>query len=252
MAGVAGGGTDSYGQARTAIRREEARGEELCICSRTVSHHTHSTLVWRQEVEPEEELQRAITFVTAHSNKMPPCKDLASERAQTLRKLSSPLSADDLQNAEGVMIDRTLGLSSRAKERSPLTNEELDDIVNSLHNITPHDAAIDWIAVRSLLAEVAHLSHKDWSVTGRNSDRLSSIILGSNADEGREGRRSSECGRLTAGSHQAQMFERILHEGNWGGAANHAQRARGSNPWAVLVTGVNGSKCHIRRVALTR
>lgn len=56
------------------------------------------------------------------------------------------------------MIDRTLGLSSRAKERSPLTNEELDDIVNSLHNITPHDAAIDWIAVRSLLAEVAHLS----------------------------------------------------------------------------------------------
>lgn len=62
MAGVAGGGTDSYGQARTAIRREEARGEELCICSRTVSHHTHSTLVWRQEVEPEEELQRAITL----------------------------------------------------------------------------------------------------------------------------------------------------------------------------------------------
>jgi len=171
---------------------------------------------------------------------MPPCKDLASKRAETLRKLSSSLSADDLQNAPSMMIDRTRGMASRAKERSPLTNEELDDVVNSLHNITPQDTAIDWIALRCLLAEVAHLSHKDWSVTGNNSGRLASIILGSNADETRKGEGSRESGRLTAGSHEAQMLERILHEGNWGGAASHAQRTRESNPWAVLVTGVNG------------
>ena len=179
-------------------------------------------------------------FTSSHTSttSMPPCKDLASERAETLRKLHSSLSADDLQNAEGAMIDRTTALDSRAKERSPLTNEELDDVINSLHNIT-----LDWKALRSLLVEVAHLSHKDWSVTGSNSDRLSTIILGSNADKARQGGGSSKSGHLKAGSYQAQMFERILHEGNWGGAACHAQRTKESNPWAVLVTGVNGSKC---------
>lgn len=37
-----------------------------------------------------------------------------------------------------------------------------------------------------------------------------------------------------------QMFERIVNEGNWDAAINHASTMKNSVPWAVLVTGVNG------------
>jgi len=119
-------------------------------------------------------------------------------------------------------------MGSRAKEQAPFTDEELQDVINSLHNITPKNANIDWSALEKLLSEIAHLSHKDWQVTGSNSEKMSDILL------------PDGCG-LTPQSHQ--MFERILHEGNWDGALAHANSINkcGENkPWAVLVTGVNG------------
>lgn len=128
------------------------------------------------------------------------------------------------------MLARTNSMSSRAKAGEPFTDEELDDVINSLQNITPCDYNVDWDALRRLLADVAHLSHKKWEVTGSNSDKMAEILTPSGL--------SPEA---------SQMFERILHEGNWDGALEHAKNRRDDDskrqkrsPWAVLVTGVNG------------
>ncbi len=160
---------------------------------------------------------------------MPPCKVRAAKRAPTLRQMSSSLSEDEAANAAQVMVQRTKGMSSRANDRSPLTREELNDVINSLRNITPRDANIDWVALKRLLSEIAHISHKDWHITGTNSDRLAGVLL-------------PDGDGLTSQAHQ--MFERILHEGNWDGAVSHANAMDNvgteHKPWAVLVTGVNG------------
>jgi len=169
---------------------------------------------------------------------MPPCTHRAANRLPPLRKMaSSSLSEDDIANAAKVMVERTDSMSSRAKERVPLTSDELQDVINSLHNITPHDANIDWKALEQLLSDIAHLSHKDWHVTGKNSDKMAEILLPG--------------GGLATSQTSHQMFERIMHEGNWDGAIAHAQSVKDKksdaqsncinmNPWAVLVTGVNG------------
>ena len=73
---------------------------------------------------------------------MPPCKVRASKRAPTLRKMtSSTLSDDDVtkHNASKIMIERTNSMASRAKDRSPFTTDEIQDVINSLKNITPRD-----------------------------------------------------------------------------------------------------------------
>lgn len=121
-------------------------------------------------------------------------------------------------------------MASRAKAGEPFTDEELDDVINSLHNITPHDSSIDWKALRQLLRDVAHLSHKQWDVTGANADKMAKILTPDGLN-----------------SEASQIFERILHEGNWDGALAFAKRHDDNDPkrlkrsaWAVLVTGVNG------------
>ena len=110
--------------------------------------------------------------------------------------------------------------------------------MNSLHNITPKDANIDWDALKALLSDIAHLSHKDWHVTGSNSNKMAEILMPAG-----QGLNTIDNNASQSSSHQ--MFERILHEGNWDGALEHAQSTSSiSNndikPWAVLVTGVNG------------
>ena len=177
---------------------------------------------------------------------MPPCIHRSEKRRPTLRQMSSSLSDDDITNASKIMVQRTDSMGSRAKECEPLTNDELQDVINSLHNITPKDANIDWKALERLLSDIAHLSHKDWHVTGCNSDKMAQILLPNGSSL------STPCEETTS-SHQ--MFERILHEGNWDGALAHAQKSVvqksiaeeksnnlmiNTNPWAVLVTGVNG------------
>jgi hypothetical protein len=128
------------------------------------------------------------------------------------------------------MVQRADSMSSRANAGQPFTDDELDDVMNSLHNITPHDASIDWEALRRLLGDIAHLSHKEWHVTDANSDKMAKIL--------------SPDGLTPEAS---QMFERILHEGNWDGALAFANMRNDDQskrfektPWAVLVTGVNG------------
>ncbi|KAL3771244.1 hypothetical protein ACHAWU_004244 [Discostella pseudostelligera] len=188
---------------------------------------------------------------------MPPCNIRAAKRAPTLRQMMSSSSLsndDDAVNAAQVMVQRTESMSSRANNRAPLTREELDNVINSLRNITPrprdddanNENNIDWVALEGVLSDIAHISHKDWHVTDINSERLANVLLRLRSSDDDNG----EGGLLNNCSQSQQMFERILHEGNWDGALSHAaanamMNTTGDNkkkhkPWAVLVTGVNG------------
>jgi hypothetical protein len=120
-------------------------------------------------------------------------------------------------------------MEARAKEGSPFVDSELDEVIQSLKNITPDGTKLDFDALRRALSEVAHLSHKDWTRTGDNAEALGKLLLPDGmSDEARN------------------MLERIVTEGRWDSAAEHAAAAQGtgngcgSPPWAVLVTGVNG------------
>lgn len=98
---------------------------------------------------------------------------------------------------------------------------------------------INFMELEDFLREVAHLSHKDWALTSKNSDKLCTILR----------IESSELLRDDSGENDVlppnarQFLERILMEGNWDVAVENAARldipANGSS-WAVLVTGVNG------------
>eukprot|EP00591_Stephanopyxis_turris_P018034 CAMPEP_0195537054 /NCGR_PEP_ID=MMETSP0794_2-20130614/47252_1 /TAXON_ID=515487 /ORGANISM="Stephanopyxis turris, Strain CCMP 815" /LENGTH=290 /DNA_ID=CAMNT_0040670671 /DNA_START=15 /DNA_END=884 /DNA_ORIENTATION=- len=140
--------------------------------------------------------------------------------------MSSSMSvSDDVEIVEKEMVERTNGMASRASEGTPLTESELGDVITSLQNIAPEDANIDWDALRKLFADFAHLSHKDWTRTGNNSEAMAKIL--------------TPDGMSTSAR---QIFERIIHEGNWEVAEKHASESNhaGEQAWAVLVTGVNG------------
>jgi len=146
------------------------------------------------------------------------------DRKPTFRTISSTLS--DSSKAKSDINERTKVMSARAKEGAPLTSQELDDIINSVQNIhaATDEKEISFDELRNILKDVAHLSHKDWAVTGNNAKRLGEILLKDGVSE-----------------KSRQMLERILTEGNWDGAAHHAtERPASVQPWAVLVTGVNG------------
>lgn len=137
----------------------------------------------------------------------------------TLRSMSSVTDADNL-------ADRAKAMNDRATDGTAFTKEELDDIIASIKNICPKDGSmdIDFDALRDLVSNVAHLSHKDWTRTGKNSEELAKILLPDGM---------SEAGR--------QLLHRIVQEGSWGGAEKHAAAEITNDlPWAVLVTGVNG------------
>lgn len=120
------------------------------------------------------------------------------------------------------IVERTAGMDARAAEGLPLTDTELDEVINSIKNI--HPDGLDFAALRTILSEVAHLSHKDWTRTGDNSEKLGAVLMPDGM---------SESART--------MLDRILKEGNWSGAESHAKQAiTKDDPWAVLVTGVNG------------
>lgn len=148
--------------------------------------------------------------------------DVASnKRVATVRSIQSSLSSisDDEEISE-----RTKQMMERANSGAPLTPAELLDICHSLQNVAPADSHVNFDEYEEILKTVAHLSHKDWSVTSSNSDKLANILL---RDEGMS-------------PHARQVLERILSEGNWDGAATHALTRNDCQPWAVLVTGVNG------------
>ena len=132
----------------------------------------------------------------------------------TLLNMATPTSSDAT-----ALTERTMAMEARAKAGSPFTDSELDEAIRSIQNIASEDSSIDYDALRAVLAEVAHLSHKDWKRTGDNAERVGKILLPNGMSEDAR-----------------YMLERIVKEGMWDNAAKHAS----SQPWAVLVTGVNG------------
>ena len=158
-----------------------------------------------------------------HSNKMPTPND----RLPTLREFTLP-SEDSPRNKN--LSARTNEMNQLFEKGAPLSEKELDDILNSIQNLCPKDNnkdfTIDLDDLKKTLTEIAHISHKDWNVTGKNTKLLEQKLF----PEG------------VATPMARQILERILTEGNWDGAAQHAQDGRPDSvrPWAVLVTGVNG------------
>lgn len=161
-----------------------------------------------------------------------PTTDASPQRMATVRPFALPKEGSP----------RTTSLEARAKDMNglfetgaPLSKDELEDIVHSIQNIystdatTAADAAVDFDKLRDTLSQIAHISHKDWTVTEANSQKLGHVLL-------KDG---------MANPAARQMLERILVEGNWDGAAEHAKvfhnkDDKDHHPWAVLVTGVNG------------
>jgi len=165
----------------------------------------------------------------------------ALRRLSTIRSLSSTVS-ESSRILDESLTERAAEMMERTKRQLPLTESEIDDVVNSIQNVCPRDYVIDYDALEKLLKEVAHLSHKDWSRTDANAGRLSRVLFG---DAGK----SSVGGGYSSDPRARQMLTRILTEGNWDGAVEYARGVNKNNnenmqqdrkPWAVLVTGVNG------------
>jgi hypothetical protein len=144
-----------------------------------------------------------------------------------MRSLATTLETKRWQGQD--IFQRTADMQARTAALAPLTECELDDVLYSLQNlqVDKDEASVDYTAVRTLLAQVAHLSHKDWSVTQANGARLRQALW--------------PHGLPTLPS---LLLERVWTEGQWAAAVAHAKsRLRSSSsskPWAVLVTGVNG------------
>jgi signal recognition particle GTPase len=170
-----------------------------------------------------------FTVFAAHSFAM--TNPQTAQRHPTIRKLST-LSDDGHDNQS--TTDRVLQMVERAKEGTVMTDEEISIICNGISNLVPSDAPIDFEELKMILKDAAHLSHKNWDVTSKNSDILGrSLSISSDAEDPV---------KSVLSDHAHQLLERILSEGNWRGAAKHSSVGKGQaeKPWAVLVTGVNG------------
>jgi hypothetical protein len=172
-----------------------------------------------------------------------------TRRLPTLRSMGSTISSisdgdeQQLEKQQPVVFSRSQveehvkAMVDRAKDGIPLTEEEIQDIVNGVQNLVPKDAPVDFAGLQGLLKEVAHLSHKDWGVTSSNSDKLLETLSIASTDDNKDSTPDS----YPLSSHARQFLERILQDGNWDGAVEAARkRPPDQGPWAVLVTGVNG------------
>lgn len=174
-------------------------------------------------------------FAATPAPRRPTFRTLSSTLSDQSRSSSS--SSSSLSSAASKKLrEGAAQMEQRAKQQSPLTPQELNDILNSIQNITPNDYdTLSLEDLRTVLSEIAHLSHKDWHVTDENAQRLGNILL--------------QDWRIPEPPIR-QMLERCLVEGNWDGATQHAcqftipssssSSTPRNLPWAVLVTGVNG------------
>lgn len=100
---------------------------------------------------------------------------------------------------------------------------DLDGVETSLKNLCSEAGLVNWVALRALLSEQAHVGHKDWHNTKDAAHQLAAVL---------------------GGPHQAEfrnIFRRVLTDGHWDRAAEAAaSREESDKPWVVLVTGLNG------------
>ena len=182
------------------------------------------------------------------SSSMPTTQQTQRGPFSTHRHLHARQSPDEaaqqLQQLTQEMNDRV---------GQPFTTAELEGVVQSLQNVMPaaSDSTLATIIpswdepqLRALLRDAAHLSHKDWNVTGANAARLGQILFPNDSNTvALSTPPSHDDDPASAGAAVArQMLERILREGNWDGAAAAAIQSEQlpvkEKPWAVLVTGV--------------
>ena len=156
----------------------------------------------------------------------------SNRRKSTLRGISSTLSSFSDQDAAKNTKEYVNDMVKRANDGDPMTEEEIQDICNSIENLCPKDSPINFDEVKAIIEKAAHLSHKDWSRTETNAAILARSLSISSDD-------SIESYPLSP--HAKQLMERILTDGNWQGAVDSATPPTDTEkPWAVLVTGVNG------------
>jgi hypothetical protein len=187
----------------------------------------------------------------------------APDRRPTMRSISSTLSilsSPSYTHLSSESIDKRVSLMvERAKNGESFTEEEIDDIEKGLQNLSPivdntnsddnsNDSpqSIDFAGLRILLNKVAHLSHKDWDVTSKNSDLLRETLSIGQSSSSSSSNDDVNDSNYPLGSSTRQLLERILTDGNWDGAVENARErsqlppANDNKSWAVLVTGVNG------------
>ena len=139
----------------------------------------------------------------------------------------SSLSIDstDVKNLDIEQLSKEM--NDRAQKAAPFTSDEIDEIIMSIENVMPENSGISLEQLRVLIQAVGHLPHKDWVWTGQSAHELNDILLGGSTDG------------LT--DEFKQTFNRVIDEGNWNAAAEHAASdVDNGKPWAILVTGVNG------------
>eukprot|EP00536_Pseudo-nitzschia_multiseries_P018982 jgi/Psemu1/230933/e_gw1.3528.2.1 len=215
----------------------------------------------------------ATTLDRSHNrNRKPTMRSVSSTISDLSSASSNELSSDTID-------ERIKTMAERAKNGTPMTEDEIEDICNGLRNLAPivdgdgdgngngngnqknannnnnNNASIDFDGLRTLLAEVAHLSHKDWAVTSENSDKLcerlsvestvapptSAVSSSTTTSTSTSTTPTSTDFPLSASARQ--LLERVVNEGNWDGAvdcASRSDRPSDEKSWAVLVTGVNG------------
>jgi hypothetical protein len=122
------------------------------------------------------------------------------------------------------IVMRAQCMNGRAIHEEPFTDYELDGIIWSIKKLYPKEQTLDFDKLRDFLSQVAHLSHKDWERTGKNSETLAKFIIPDGMSE-----------------NARRLFARIVRDGNWDGAIDYVTKRKPTElPWAVLVTGVNG------------
>lgn len=157
-------------------------------------------------------------------------KPTTSTASRTARyqatKNESSLSIHELDIQKLNIEKLSQEMNQRAKDATPFSKDEIDEIVKSFENVMPANSGISLDALKELVEAVAHLSHKDWSKTEQSATTLNDILL-----------KGDLSGELSP--EFKQIFKRVIEEGNWNGASDFAE-TRSSKPWAILVTGVNG------------
>lgn len=169
---------------------------------------------------------------------------------KTMRSMPLVPSSRSPAEAQLQIQDYTREMNQRHQQPTVFTDEEVEGVVHSLQNVVPPGFASlssknsSNAVLPDLLRKVAHLSHKDWSVTDQNAIALSQALSLSSL----ENAAASMEQNVDPAAAVRLMLERILRDGNWKGAA--AARAEASSkggdsaqgqhqqqqPWVVLVT----------------
>jgi hypothetical protein len=121
----------------------------------------------------------------------------------------------------GKLIEAAERTKQAAADHVEFDDGELDRAMQGLKRLSPE--GVDFAALRALYARTGHTDYKHWPGTDEAAAALKSII-------GKPGDAAFD-----------RMFERVLEDGNFGGAEAAAKdRPANHKPWIVLVTGLNG------------